>query len=133
LNGSLVLLLYAVVQHRLSRAGTRHTLLTVFGIFTFAVLVVSNGGLIHLNQWLIEAGSIGGMFILVSLWILPNDRSFIPCSMAAIIILRQVEVFLTTSHPYLISGTLLSVLLVFVLAVAWTYLLQRREVSGRIE
>lgn len=130
ITGSLVLLLFAVGHHRLSFAGKRWNVLIGLGSVVFGAVVASNMGFNHVMQWALMSGGIGAIFVLVAMFVLPYDRSFIPALMSWVIVIRQVELVLRTEHGYAVPGSLLAIVVVFFFGGLWTWILQRRQVGG---
>lgn len=129
LSGSLLLLLFATVQHRWSRAGRKHNVFTVLGLALFGLVVASHGSYSHLLEWGLKSLFFAGLFTTSALYILPNDRSFVPLAMAGVLGFQQVEHLLTAAHPYAPVGATLAIVVLLAAAGYWTRTLQRSQIQ----
>lgn len=124
LKGSLVLLLFAVVQHRWTRAGRSRSLLTLGLFFGCGVLVGSVLPVEHLTEWMVRAGLLGIVFLFAGLLVLPHDRSFVPLAMAIVVVTGLVKSSVTSAHPYALSGPVLAAVVTLAVGVLWTFWLR---------
>jgi hypothetical protein len=74
-----------------------------------------------------SGGVFGVLFLGIALFVIPYDRTLVPVGMAGVIVLRQVELMLTSAHPYALFGPILAIIVVSLSSLYWMIVLQRRQ------
>jgi len=127
LTGSILMLLFAVTQHRISRAGTER-IGSVICIAVFFGLVIAGTATFHQwTGWIYRGIGYAVLFSIVSVWILPNDRSFIPISMASFAVFELISIAVTGPHPYSLVGPLIAIIVILSAAVVWSNILLQSQ------
>ncbi|MGM0381168.1 MAG: hypothetical protein ACQEP7_04210 [bacterium] len=129
LNGSLIILLFAAVYHRLSRANNIHRWGSLLLAVVFGILIGIEAGqpFSHPLGPAVSCFIFALLFAAASFWFLANDRSFVPSAVGGFLVISHLKVLFTASHPQIFWGTLISAIVTLGLAVYWSFILQRNQ------
>ncbi|MFB6344923.1 MAG: lysostaphin resistance A-like protein [bacterium] len=125
----LVILLFAVTYHRVSRAGMNHSISYLIGVLSLGFVVTGVGEFRSLMEWALQGSMLGFLFMGLALFVFPYDRSLIPTGVAGYFVVAEIRHVLMTSHPYVYTGAILSIVTIVCLGVYWNTVLQRRQLA----